>query len=107
MLIRTMRAGSIQSKLTCRAFGSPATMPASRNAMSRTCDMSGPLTRYWIGQPTGGPSPSGDTRATALGNCVASTSSSRACSRSRAATSLAMTTAWAKKSLGSSTASGR
>ena len=24
--------------------------------------MSGPLTRYWTGQPTGGPSPSGDTR---------------------------------------------
>ena len=48
-------------------------MPASRSAMSRTCVTSGPLTRYCTGHPTGGPSPSGDTRVTALGNCVAST----------------------------------
>ena len=30
--------------------------------------MSGPLTRYCTGQPTGGPSSSGDIRETTLGN---------------------------------------
>ena len=39
---------------------------------------SGPLTRYCTGQPTGGPSSSGETRATTLGNCSASAFSSLA-----------------------------
>ena len=40
--------------------GRPRRRPAaSRKAMSRTSSMSGPLTRYCTGQPTGGPSSSG------------------------------------------------
>ena len=52
--------------------------------MSRTVSTSGPLTRYCTGQPTGGPSSSGETRPTASGNCSASSFSSRGCRRSRA-----------------------
>ena len=62
----------------------------SCRAIARTCAMSGPLTLYCTGHPTGGPSSSGETRATTLGSCSASSFSSLACSRSRAATSLAM-----------------
>ena len=80
---------------------------ARRSAIARTWERSGPLTRYCTGQPTGGPSSSGDTRPTTLGICSASAFSSFACSRSRAATSLATTTACEKKSLGSLTSSGR
>ena len=69
--------------------------------------MSGPLTRYCTGQPTGGPSSSGEIRLTAPGKSSASTFSSRACNRSRAATSLATITAWVKKSFGSWTSRGR
>ena len=57
--MRTCRVGSIQSKLTFSAFGFAATDAASFEAISRTSEISGPLTRYWTGQPTGGPSSSG------------------------------------------------
>ena len=61
MRMRTFRAGSIQSKLTCLALrASEATIWASWKAISRTSFTSGPLTRYCTGQPTGGPSSSGD-----------------------------------------------
>ena len=77
------------------------TWPSLQGDRSRTVVRSGPLTRYCTGQPTGGPSSSGETRETTLGKSSASSFSSLACSRSRAATSLAMTTACAKKSLAS------
>ena len=80
---------------------------ASFSAMSRTFDISGPLIRYWIGHPTGGPNSSVETRLVRLGNSLASTSSSFFCRRLRAATSLATTTAWLKKLFGSCTLSGR
>ena len=76
MRMRTIRAGSIQSKLTCLEPGSVATIWASRSAMSRTSLISGPLTRYCTGHPTGGPRPNGDTRVTALGKFSASAASS-------------------------------
>jgi hypothetical protein len=104
---RTWRAGSFQSKLMRRALGSVATTCASLSAISRTWSMSGPLTRYCTGQPTGGPSSSGEIRLTTPGKSLASTCSSRFCKRSRAATSLATITAWAKKSFGSCTFRGR
>ncbi len=107
MRTRTIRAGSIQSKFTRLASGSLATTPASCMAMSRTSLVSGPLTRYCTGQPTGGPSPSGETRDTAPGNCSASSFSSFTSSRWRAATSLAISTVWVKKSFASSTGRGR
>ena len=69
--------------------------------------MSGPLTRYWTGQPTGGPSSSGWTLATTEGNSFASAFSSFNLSRSRAGTSLATMTACEKKLLGNWTLSGR
>ncbi len=40
--------------------------------MSRSWVGSGPSTRYCTGQPTGGPSSSGETRPTTCGNCSAS-----------------------------------
>ena len=102
--MRTSRAGSIQSKLICSRVGFGRDDLRQLRARSRAPRaMSGPLTRYCTGQPTGGPSSSGETRATTLGNSSASSFSSFACSRSRAATSLATITAWAKKSLGSCT----
>ena len=88
-------------------WGSRPSTSASRSAIDRTWERSGPLTRYCTGQPTGGPSSSGDTRPTTLGICSAIIFSSLACSLSRAATSLATTTAWEKKSLASWTSSGR
>ena len=58
---RNCRAGSIQSKLTCRVRGSVPTTLARSSAMRRTSSGSGPDTRYCSGQPTGGPSSSGET----------------------------------------------
>ena len=57
--MRTWRAGSFQSKLMRRVSGLVAITWASPSAISRTWSMSGPLTRYCTGQPTGGPSSSG------------------------------------------------
>ena len=107
MRMRTFLPGSIQSKLTCLLRASEATISAKRKAISRTSFTSGPLTRYCTGQPTGGPSSSGTVLVTALGKSSRSTRSSFTRSRSRAAMSLAMITNWLKKSLGSSTLSGR
>ena len=73
---RSWRAGSFQSKLICRASGSVAITCARSNAIARTWSMSGPLTRYCTGQPTGGPSSSGEIRLTTPGNSSASSCSS-------------------------------
>ena len=105
--MRTCRDGSNQSKLICATCGFVATTWASFRAMSRTCAMSGPLTRYRTGHPTGGPSSSAETRLIRLGNSLARTFSSFCRKRSRAGTSLATITAWLKKLFGSWTSSGR
>ncbi len=105
--MRTSRVGSTQSKLVRSVSGLAETTWASSRAIERTTDGSGPLTRYWTGQPTGGPSSSGDTRPTTLGKSSARRCSSLAWSRSRASTSLATITAWAKNGLASCTSSGR
>jgi hypothetical protein len=43
-------------------------MEATLSAMERTVAMSSPLTRNWIGQPTGGPFSSRDKRVRTPGN---------------------------------------
>ena len=49
----TTRAGSIQSNTTLPRSGLLRTMPASFCERSLTFAMSGPLTRYCTGRPTG------------------------------------------------------
>ena len=79
------RASARPSRSWSRSVsGLAATTCARSSAIARTTDGSGPLTRYWIGQPTGGPSSSGETRATTSGNSSASLCSSLPCRRSRA-----------------------
>ena len=56
---------------------------AIRAAMDRTSSTSGPETRYWIGQPTGGPISSGLTRVFRSEKSSFSTFSSRARTASR------------------------
>ena len=106
--MRTSRVGSTQSKLVRSVSGLAATTLARSSAIERTTDGSGPPTRYCTGQPTGGPSSSGETLAITFGKSSASTCSSLAWRRSREAPpSLAITTACAKNGAASWTSSGR
>ena len=59
MRMRITRAGSTQSKLTLRTPAVAPSRSATCKAIARTPCGSGPLTRYFTGQPTGGPSSSG------------------------------------------------
>ncbi len=52
---RTMRAGSFQSSAMSRRRGSEAISVARPWAASRAASVSGLVTRYWTGLPTGGP----------------------------------------------------
>ena len=68
---------------------------------------SGPLTRNLIGQPTGGPSSSGLTRAIRSSKSVAKHLLQPRLHAVAASKPLVTTTAWAKKSLASWASSGR
>ena len=65
---RTTFDGSFQSKLMLRACGVLPSSEAKLCASSRTFVGSGPLTRNLSGQPTGGPSSRGLTRASTCSN---------------------------------------
>ena len=87
----SVRTGSFQSNWTSRTFGLDAMTACTSRAISRTFCVSGPTTRNWTGNPTGGPSSRRVTRTQACGNCSSTLAIRRERTRSRASVSFVIT----------------